>query len=117
MGLHNKYRVHEISKDFNLKSNDILAILTEKFGESANSHMTALTDKELDYLFDYLTQNDKVKDFAAYFSEMDRLAAERKASEAKAEADAKAAKEAAVAEKAAKEAEENSNVCSSIMDK
>jgi len=103
MGLHNKYRVHEISKDFNLKSNDILAILTEKFGESANSHMTALTEKELDYLFDYLTQNDKVKDFAAYFSEMDRLAAERKASEEKAVADAKAAKEAEIAEKAAKE--------------
>ena len=103
MGLHNKYRVHEISKDFNLKSNDILAILTEKFGESSNSHMTALTDKELDYLFDYLTQNDKVKDFAAYFSEMDRLAAERKESESKTVADEKAAKEAAIAEKAAKE--------------
>lgn len=83
MGLHNKYRVHEVSKDFNLKSNDILAMLTDKFGESTNSHMTALTDKELDYIFDYYTQNDKVKDFAMYFAEMDRLAAERKAEEAK----------------------------------
>jgi len=102
MSLHNKYRVHEISKDFNLKSNDILALLTEKFGESGNSHMTALTDKELDYLFDYYTQNDKVKDFATYFSEMDRLAAERKAAEAKAVADSIAAEE----EKVRKEAEE-----------
>ena len=84
MGLHNKYRVHEVSKDFNIKSTDILALLTEKFGESSNSHMTALTDKELDYIFDYFTQNDKIKDFALYFAEMDRLAAERKASEAKA---------------------------------
>ncbi|MBQ6051904.1 MAG: translation initiation factor IF-2 [Clostridia bacterium] len=83
MGLHSKYRVHEVSKDFNLKSNDILALLTEKFGESTNSHMTALTDKELDYIFDYYTQNDKIKDFALYFSEMDRLASERKIEEAK----------------------------------
>ncbi len=121
MGLHNKYRVHEVSKDFNLKSNDILALLTEKFGESANSHMTALTDKELDYIFDYYTQNDKIKDFALYFSEMDRLAAERKAEaarlvsekekqlkdlEEKKRKDAeakKAAEEKAAAEKAARE--------------
>ena len=122
MGLHNKYRVHEVSKDFNIKSTDILALLTEKFGESSNSHMTALTDKELDYIFDYFTQNDKIKDFALYFAEMDRLAAERKASEAKAvkekekllreqaeekahlEAEAKkAAEEKAAAEKAAAE--------------
>ncbi len=105
MGLHNnKYRVHEISKDFKLKNNDILALLTEKFGESANTHMTALTDKEIDYLFDYFTQNDKIKDFALYFSEMDRLSAERKAgvkpaAEVKTKSGEKVVKKAAAASK------------------
>ncbi len=105
MGLHNKYRVHEVSKDFNLKSNDILAMLTDKFGESTNSHMTALTDKELDYIFDYYTQNDKVKDFAMYFAEMDRLAAERKAEEAKLRSDQEKQHKAVEEEKKRKEEE------------
>lgn len=105
MGLHNKYRVHEVSKDFNLKSNDILAMLTDKFGESTNSHMTALTDKELDYIFDYYTQNDKVKDFAMYFAEMDRLAAERKAEEAKLRSEQEKQHKAVEEEKKRKEEE------------
>jgi len=129
MGLHNKYRVHEIGKDFNLKSNDVLAVLTEKFGQSTNSHMTALQNKELDYLFDYYTQNDKIKDFALYFAEMDRLANERKKAEneaaeaekqakIKAEQDAlkeKAAKEKAIAEKA--EAEKAAKATKTVTEK
>ncbi|MBQ2882101.1 MAG: translation initiation factor IF-2 N-terminal domain-containing protein, partial [Clostridia bacterium] len=42
MGLHDKYRLHEISKDFDINSNEILAILTEYFGEAKTNHMTAL---------------------------------------------------------------------------
>ena len=67
MGLNLKYRVHEIGKDFNLKSVEILDLLTKYFGESKNNHMTALTDKELDLIFDYYTQNNQVSDMSVYF--------------------------------------------------
>ena len=52
MGLHDKYRLHEISKDFDINSNEILAILTEYFGEAKTNHMTALSKEVLDVLLD-----------------------------------------------------------------
>lgn len=81
MGLHDKYRVHEIGKDFNIKSNDVLDILTARFGESKNTHMTALTNEELDYLFEYFTQKNASGDVvASYFAEMDSAAKKKKES-------------------------------------
>ncbi|MDF2684854.1 MAG: infB [Clostridia bacterium] len=74
MGLNSKYRVHEIGKDFNLKSVEILDLLTKYFGESKNNHMTALTDKELDLIFDYYTQNNQVSNMSEYFDTCKEIA-------------------------------------------
>ena len=48
-----KYRAHEVGKDFGVKSNDILDLLGKYFGDTGNKHMTALTDKELDVIFEH----------------------------------------------------------------
>ena len=43
----NKYRVHEVAKDFNVKSNGVIELLGRYF-EDPKKHQTALTDEELD---------------------------------------------------------------------
>ncbi len=70
MGLHDKYRLHEISKDFNLNSNEILEILTEYFGEAKTNHMTALSKENLDLLLDKFIQDNASEDVASYFAAM-----------------------------------------------
>ena len=89
MSINSKYRVHEVGKDFNKKSTDILALLTEYFGENPkNNHMTALSENELDLLFDYFTQKHQVTDMNEFFKDcMDqaaKIAEEKKKEEAKA---------------------------------
>ena len=51
----NKYRVHEVAKDFGLPTKDIVEILT-KYAAAPKNHMQALEDGELSIIFDYLTQ-------------------------------------------------------------
>ena len=46
----NKYRVHEVAKDFNMSSKQVGEILT-KYAEPPKNHMQALTQKELDIIF------------------------------------------------------------------
>ena len=70
MGLHDKYRLHEISKDFDINSNEILAILTEYFGEAKTNHMTALSKEVLDVLLDKFIQENASEDVASYFAAM-----------------------------------------------
>lgn len=62
-----KYRVHEVAKDFGLPSKAIVDFLSEKIGE-APKHMTALTEDELDLIFEDLTQKNSVKSFEEYFA-------------------------------------------------
>ena len=50
----NKYRVHEVAKDFNVKSNAVIEILAKYFDDT-KKHMTALTETELDVLFETFT--------------------------------------------------------------
>jgi len=70
MGLHDKYRLHEISKDFDINSNEILALLTEYFGEAKTNHMTALSKENLDVLLDKFIQENASEDVASYFAAM-----------------------------------------------
>ena len=46
----NKYRVHEVAKDFDKPSKAVIDLLGEYF-EEPKKHMTALEEKELDVIF------------------------------------------------------------------
>ncbi len=91
----NKYRVHEVAKDFNVKSNGVIELLGKYF-EDPKKHQTALTDEELDIIFETFTQDKAVESFDEYF----KVTAEKKA-EPKAE---KVVKEEPVAEEKPAEA-------------
>ena len=51
----NKYRVHELAKDFGLPSKEIITILTE-YATAPKGHSQVLSDEELSLVFDCLTQ-------------------------------------------------------------
>ncbi len=76
----NKYRVHEVAKDFNVKSNGVIELLGRYF-EDPKKHQTALTDEELDIVFETLTQMKAVQSFDEYF----KVTAEKKEEPAKKE--------------------------------
>ena len=50
-----KYRVHEVAKDFGMPSKTITEILT-KYATTPKNHMQVLEDTELSVIFEYLTQ-------------------------------------------------------------
>ena len=58
------YRIHELAKDFGVPSKAIMDILA-KYGVIPKNHMQILTDEELNYLFDYLTQENQTSDINA----------------------------------------------------
>ena len=62
-----KYKVNEVAKDFGLQNKDIIEALG-KFYEEPKKAQTALDTKELDVLFDALTQENSVENFNAYFA-------------------------------------------------
>ncbi len=69
-----KYRVHEVAKDFDLPSKKVIELLGKYFGEP-KKHMTALTEEELDIVFESLTQNSQLESFDEYFAKVaDRAA-------------------------------------------
>lgn len=63
----NKYRVHEVAKDFDCPSKEILDIVTKHF-EGQKKSMTALEEAELDVIFEIVTQENSVESFEAYFA-------------------------------------------------
>lgn len=62
-----KYRVHEVAKDFKIKSNSIIDLLAKYFGDT-KKHQTALENAELDVIFDTLTQQNESENFDSYFA-------------------------------------------------
>ena len=105
----NKYRVHEVAKDFGLPTKQITEILTE-YAQTPKNHMQVLEDHELSLIFEYLTQHNPVSGIQVIFAEGMKPAAEKKAEpapEKKAEPKKEAAKGAAApkAEPAQKKAE------------
>jgi len=90
-----KYRVHEVAKDFGINSKKILEILDGGSAEP-RKHMTALEDAELDLIFETITKQNEVESFDAYFAAGEREKAEKAAAaEAKETAAEEPAKEEA----------------------
>lgn len=73
-----KYRVHEVAKDLGVPSKDVVELLKKHFGDT-KKHMTALTEDELDVVFDYYTQQSAVENFDAYFAVRDQAIEKREA--------------------------------------
>ena len=63
----NKYKISELAKDFGLTSKDIIKIVAEKTGAEKKSG-AALDEKEISLVFDALTKQNEVKNFADYFA-------------------------------------------------
>ena len=83
----NKYRVHEVAKDFDKPSKSVIDLLGEYF-EEPKKHMTALEEKELDVIFETFTQQNEVESFDAYFAMGKPAEAEQPARPAEKEAPA-----------------------------
>ncbi|MDY4191233.1 MAG: translation initiation factor IF-2 [Oscillospiraceae bacterium] len=62
-----KYRVHEVAKDLNVPSKDVITLLGEHF-DTPKKHMTALTEEELNVVFEHYTKKEAVENFDAYFA-------------------------------------------------
>ena len=62
-----KYKVHELAKDLDVKSNVVIDLL-KKFDETPKKSQTSLTSDELDIVFDQLTTEFGVDNFDAYFA-------------------------------------------------
>ena len=109
-----KYRVHEVAKDFDRDTKDIVALLGNYYDEPKKS-MTALEEDELNTVFEVITQGNQVENFDAYFAMQNEKPAPKKeapkkeapkAEEKKPEPKKQAEKTAAKpAEKPAKKAE------------
>ena len=63
----NKYRVHEVAKDFNIATKEVVDVLT-KYAAAPKNHMQALDDSELSLIFESLTQQH-VSSIAVIFAE------------------------------------------------
>ena len=61
MALDNKYRVHEVAKDFGVSTKEITEILA-KYRSAPKNHMQVLDDTDLSVIFEYLTQHNQVSD-------------------------------------------------------
>ena len=63
-----KYRVHEVAKDFGLPTKTVTEILT-KYVTAPKNHMQVLSDHELSVIFDYLTQHNQVANIQAIYAD------------------------------------------------
>lgn len=107
-----KYRVHEVAKDFDVPSKDVVELLKKHFGDT-KKHMTALTEDELDVVFDYYTQKNALESFDSYFAVRNKMIEEKKneviQTEPESEPQSAAAKpEAAQQSEGKKQAQKNS---------
>ncbi len=63
----NKYKISELAKDFNLKSKDLIDIVTTLTGSEKKSG-GVLGEEEIGLVFTYLTSKNSVKSFDEYFA-------------------------------------------------
>lgn len=91
-----KYKIHELAKDFNIQSKQIIEMLTPLF-EGEKKYQTALEERELDAVFDILSKQHAPESLDAYFAMARKpeeyAQAEEKKAKAKAEKEEKAAAE------------------------
>ena len=99
-----KYRVHEVAKDLSVSNKDVLNVLTKYYPDDQRKHMTALSDNELNLVFDHFTQKNSIKNLDDYFA----LASKKQEAEApKTEAAAKSAEKTAESKKPQQNANQN----------
>ena len=67
MSIVTKYRVKEVAADFGRPNKDISEILA-KYSEKPKSPTQALTDEELNIVFDYMTQNNQISSLEVVFA-------------------------------------------------
>ena len=67
MSSFDKYRIHEVAKDFKMTSKVISEILTE-YAAAPKNHMQVLENPELDLIFEYLTQHNQVGSIEEMFA-------------------------------------------------
>ena len=77
----NKYRVHEVAKDFGLPTKTITEILT-KYATTPKNHMQVLDDSELSLIFEYLTQHNQVSSMEVIFADAAKAEAPQSAQSA-----------------------------------
>jgi len=63
----NKYKISELAKDFNMKSKDLIAVITDVTGVEKKSGAT-LNEEETALVFARLISENAVKSFDAYFA-------------------------------------------------
>lgn len=73
-----KYRVHEVAKDLEVQGKEVVDLLAT-VSEAPHKHMTALTENELNTVFEHFTQGQQVESFDAYFAEADEKPAKKAA--------------------------------------
>lgn len=80
--INTKYRVRDVAKDLDVKTNYVTELIEKSFGGAKKSSMTALESDELDLLFDTVTKENAVDSFDEYFA----LKSKKEAPEMKEEA-------------------------------
>ena len=65
----NKYRVHEVAKDFGVSSKDIMGIMADYLTVPKN-HMQVLTEKELNVIFDCITRQNQLENIEQILEQM-----------------------------------------------
>ena len=93
-----KYKVADVAKDLKEPVKDVLDVLGEKF--PAKKAQAALTEEELNFVFEHYTKKHEVTSFAPYFAMAGQPKTEKKAEEPAPKAEEKPA------EKPARKAEE-----------
>ena len=63
----NKYRIHELAKDFDVKSTEVIDLLSKYYTEPMK-HQTLLDEEMLDIIFETFTRDNEVENFDEYFA-------------------------------------------------
>ena len=66
-----KYKVKEVATDLDVATKDVIKVVKDYCGADKKA-MTALTEDELNVVFDFFTQKNAVKDLATYFAVRDQ---------------------------------------------
>ena len=67
-----KYRVREVAKDLDIPNKEVLDTLQKYFPEP-KKYMTALTEEELDVVFESFTQQRKLENLDGYFAQREKV--------------------------------------------
>lgn len=62
-----KYKIHQVAKDLNVPSKDVIDAVTE-YCKVTKKSMTALEESELNAVFEHFTQKNQVANFDEYFA-------------------------------------------------